>query len=199
MSEMSLDKLIATLKSEAIEAADLKAQEILDQAEAQAEKIVKEAEEKRAAILDDANQEAQAILSKGKGALKLAARDLSVSVQNEILKLLKAALEREVKTYFSPNLMEKAILKLVENVGSGVALKLPENMDVKLADKIQQSLQASSNLDSISTDARLLDGFSIAKTGRGWSYQVSPAEVAELLNAHLSPRWVEILKNEGET
>lgn len=198
MSENTLDKLIATLKSEAIEAADKEANQIVENAEQRAHKIVKDAEEKRAALLNNAEKEAQATLNKGEGALKQAARDLTVSVRNDLLKLLKAALEQEVETNLNPDLMEKAILKVVENVGSGVVLKLPEDMETKLAEKIRKRLQESDNLDSIITDKTLLKGFVVTKTDQGWSYQISPEEVAELLNAHLSPKWVDMLKNESD-
>ncbi len=78
-------------------------------------------------------------LKKGKLPCRQAARDLIVSVRNDLLKLFKAALEQEVENNFTPDLMEKAILKVVENVGSGVALKLPEHMEKKLAEKIQKA------------------------------------------------------------
>jgi hypothetical protein len=41
----------------------------------------------------------------------------------------------------------------------------------------------------------LLSGFSISKTDEGWSYEITTEEIADLLNQHLSPKWVELLKN----
>lgn len=198
MSERTLDKLIATLKSEAIEAADKEAHQIVGNAEQRAQKIMKEAEIKKDTMLSNAKIEAKATLDKGEAALKQAARDLTVSVRNDLLKLLKATLEREVKANFTPSLVEKAIVSVVENVGTGVALQLPKDMETKLAEKIQQRLQESHNLESITSDARLLHGFSVTKIDQGWSYHITPEEVAALLNTQLSPKWVEILKNESE-
>lgn len=198
MSENTLDKLIATLKSEAIEAAENEANEIVEKARQQAQNIINQAEIKSAELLDDARKEAEATLEKGQGALKQAARDLTVSVRNDLLKLFKAVLEKEVKNNFTPDLMEKAILKAVENVGSGAALKLPESMETKLTEKIQKRLQESENLHSITRDAGLPQGFIVAKTDQGWSYHISPEEVAELLNVNLSPKWVQLLKNDSE-
>ncbi|MFP3670486.1 hypothetical protein SB717_35965, partial [Priestia sp. SIMBA_032] len=90
-----------------------------------AQKILKQAEAKRAALLNNAEKEAKATLDKGEGALKQAARDLTVSVHNDLLKLLKATLEQEVATTFTPELTEKAVLKVIENVGTGASLQLP--------------------------------------------------------------------------
>ncbi len=198
MSEKTLEKLIATLKTEAVEAADKEAAEIVEKARSQAQKIVKEAEAKREELLQSAEKEAEAIRNKGEGALRQAARDLNVSVRNDLLQLLKAALERDVETNFTPDLMEKAIFKVIENVGSGAALHLPETMETKLADQIQQRLQNSDNLESIGSDATLPNGFSVTKTDQGWSYRITSEEVAEALHAHLSQKWVQILKNESE-
>ncbi len=196
MSEKSLDKLINTLKSEAIEAADKQAMEILDKAQEQAQKIIKEAEAKREELLNSAEKEAQDTRNKGEAALQQAARDVTVSVRHDLLKLLGAVLENEVEVAFTPDLMENAILKIVENVDSGVTLKLPEKLETQLAAQIQKRLQTSDDLTSISGDPSLHNGFAITKTDQGWSYHISPEEVAELLNAHLSPKWVQIFKNE---
>ncbi|UOY07176.1 hypothetical protein L0P88_01170 [Muricauda sp. SCSIO 64092] len=199
MSENTLEKLIATLKSEAIEAADNEAVNIVESAHAQAKKIIKEAEAKREELLGNAEKEAQATLIKGEGALKQAARDLTVSVRNDLLQLLKTVLEKEVEAQFTPKLMEQAITNTIANVGSGVTLTLSKNVETELAKTVQKQLQAMDNLDSIITDPSLLKGFSITKTDQGWSYQISPNAVAELLNAHLSPKWVNLLKNDLDT
>jgi len=196
MSEQTLDKLIATLKSEAIEAADKEANEIVKNARQQAKKITQEAEAKKSELLNQAKKEAQATRSKGEAALKQAARDLSISVQNDLLKLLKATLEREVAATFTPDLMEKAVLKVIENVGAGAALQLPDTMHVALAEKIQKRLQESNSLEAITKDASLLHGFTVTKTDDGWSYLISPEAVADLLSEHMSPKWINMLKNE---
>lgn len=199
MSEKTLDKLIVTLKTEAIEAADKEAKQIVEKAHKEAQRILKEAEEQKEELLVKADKEAQAIYGKGESALKQAARDLTISVRNDLLKLLKTALEREVESNFTPDLMERAILKVVGNIGSGVALKIPGNMKKELADKIQERLRTSGDLDTLTKDPNLPNGFVVTKTDQGWSYRISAEAVAELLNGHLSPKWINILKNEPNT
>lgn len=195
MSEQRLDRLIATLKSEAIEAAENEAIQILENAKAQAHKIIEEAEVKKEELLNNAQKEARTTLSKGDAALKQAARDLTVSVRNDLLKLLKAVLRQEVESSFTPELMEKVILKVIENVGSGIALQLSENMEMELAKNIQKRLQSSNAVNGITTDSNLLKGFVVTKTDQGWSYEITPEEMTELLNRYLSPRWAAMLKN----
>ncbi|MGA9269052.1 MAG: hypothetical protein WBV45_00415 [Lutimonas sp.] len=198
MGNQTLDTLIAKIKSEAIEAADLEAKKILKQARVQAQKITDEAEANRESILFTAQKEAQATLFKGEIALKQAARDLSVSVRNDLLNLLKNVLEQEVQSNFSPDLMGKAILTVMENIGSETELKLSANMESELSELIRKNLQDSNSLNSISIDSALPNGFAVTKTDEGWSYNISSKEVTDMLNGLLSPRWVDILKKETD-
>ncbi|MEM8848027.1 MAG: hypothetical protein AAGD17_13080 [Bacteroidota bacterium] len=198
MSEKSLDELIATLKSEAIEAADKEANQILENARNQAQGIIEETEAKKIELLKEAQKEAQATLNKGDAALKQAARDLKVSVQNDLLKLLKVMLQHEVESNFTPELMESAVLKVIENVGSGTTLQLTKSMETKLAENIRKRLQSNNNIKEITKDSNLLNGFVVTKTDEGWSYEITPEEITELLNKHLGPRWVAMFKNASE-
>jgi vacuolar-type H+-ATPase subunit H len=198
MSNKSLDSLIATIRTEAIEAADNKAMEILDRAHDQAQRIVNEARAKRNELLSDAETEVQLTLKKGESALNQAARDLKVKVRNDLLLLLKNVLEREVETSFTPDLMEKVILKVMGNLGSQTEVKLPASMETELSEKLLRRLQESCKSNSITIDSKLPNGFSIAETDQGWSYYISSKEVADLLNDHLSPKWVAILKEESD-
>jgi len=148
--------------------------------------------------IEDAHKEAQVSLNKGEAALKQAVRDVTVSVRNDLLKLLKIVLSHEVESSFSPELVEKAVLTVVENVGSGVALQIPANKQMALAENLQSRLQSSNDIDKITKDSNLLKGFVVTKTDQGWSYEITPEEVTELLNKHLSPRWADMLKNASE-
>jgi len=195
MSEKTLDKLIASLKTEAVEAAEKEAKKIVDAANAEAQKILSKAEVEKTELLQNAENEAAAILEKGKGLLKQAARDLNVTVQNDLLKLLKAVLSTEVEKTFTPDLVKSTVLKIIENVDGTVEIKLPEATEKELATYVQQQLQASNGLVSITKDKSILKGFTVTKTDQGWSYHITPEEVSEILNTHLSEKWVNILKN----
>lgn len=199
MSDKSLDQLISSLKSEAIEAAERESNKILEEARSQSRKILKAAEEQRDRMLTDAGNEAQATIRKGESALRQAARDLHIAVRNNLLKLLGAVLEKEIHAEFTPDLVKSAILKVMENIGGEVELKLPETFEQELADYIRRRLQQSEDLVSITRDDSILAGFSITKTNEGWSYDISPEEIAGLLEPYLIGKWVDILKNEEQT
>ncbi len=195
MSEKNLEGLIATLKREAVEEAQKQAGDIVSKAQGEARAILRDAEARKAETQRQAEAAAKATREKGESALRQAARDLSVSVRNDLLTLLKVALEREVEGAFSPQLIEKAVLGILENVGSGATLELPPDMGGQLADRIRQRLQASGEPVSIRKNTSLVNGFAISKTEEGWTYRITPEEVTELLYTYLSPKWIEILKN----
>ena len=197
MSEKTLDQLIASLKTEAIDTAEKESDRILEAANLRAQEIVKLAEEKRDTILSDAENEAKAILSKGESALRQAGRDFSISVRNELLKIFQVVLEKETRKKFTPDLIKTAIVKTIENIGSDVELKLPKELSSELAEYIHSRLKESKKHVSLIEDNTILNGFSITKKDDGWSYSISPEEVAEALGNHLTNNWIKILKNEA--
>lgn len=196
MSDHTLDHLIASLKAEAIDAAEKEAEKILEKANLHAQKILKAAEEKRDTIISDAEIEAQTILSKGKSALQQAGRDYSISVRNELLKIFQAVLEEETRKEFSPDLLKTAIIQVIENIGSEVELKFSKQFSNELVNYIHSRLKTSGKLISLIEDNSVLNGFSISKNSEGWSYTVSSEEVALALRNHLNNYWINILKKE---
>jgi hypothetical protein len=78
-----------------------------------------------------------------------------------------------------------------------VELRFSSEFSSELADYIHTRLKTSEKLISIIEDNALLNGFSITKKKQGWSYTISPEEVAEALGSHLTSNWIKILKNEA--
>jgi hypothetical protein len=197
MSDKNLGRLITSLKTEAIEAAEKESEKIREAAKLQAQQTLEKAVEKGDQIILEAEQEAQAILSKGESALRRAARDFNISVRNDLLKIFQVVLEKEIQKEFTPDLIKTAITKVIENIGSDVELKLPQEFRKELADYIHSRLKSSEKLLSIMEDNSVLTGFSITKKQQGWSYTVSPEEVAEALKNHLNNNWINILQKEA--
>ncbi|MEO1262454.1 MAG: hypothetical protein AAFZ15_26845 [Bacteroidota bacterium] len=197
MSEKNLDQLINSLKTEAIDNAEKEAEKILTDAKQQAQQIVQAAEKKKATVIVEAERESAAILEKGEAALRQAGRDYSISVRNELLDIFQSLLEAETRKAFTPDLMKNAIVKVIENIGGDVELTLsPENAK-ELADYIHDRLKSSGKIVSIVENNSVLHGFTIALKKEGWSYAVSPEEVATALQKYLNKNWINILKKEA--
>ena len=193
MSEQSLDLIIERLKREAIDKAEEKSASLLADAQAEADRIRVEAEEQKKAMLQQAEKEAREIVEKGKSALQVAARDLSLSVRNDLLGMLRATLHKEVEESFGPDLMKAVITRLIDQLGSEVTFSLPADQKEELARFIQKKFQASAASFLLLERGDSSKGISINKTDKGWSFDISPEQVAEALLPHLNPRWASIL------
>ena len=181
MSDKTLNQLIALLKTEAIDAAEQEKKRILEDAEQQAREIVQTAEAKRDDMISKAEREVQSTIKKGEAALRKAGRDYSISVRNELLNIFSAVLETEIKREFTPDLLKTAIIKVVENIGSDVELKLSKAFSEELADYIHKHLISGETLVSLVEDNSVLQGFTITNNQQGWSYTISTEEVTEAL------------------
>jgi V/A-type H+-transporting ATPase subunit E len=197
MSEKSLDQLIASLKSEGIEMAEKESRKILETAKLEAKQIVKSAEAEKENLLAEAKQQAEAILNKGEAALRQAGRDYSISVRNELLNVFQTVLTEETRKEFTPELLKTAIVKVIENINSDVELTLSPDNYQELAAYIQERFKSSKKLISIVEDNTVLNGFSVTQKDQGWSYSISPEEVAAALQNHLNKNWIDILKKES--
>ncbi len=195
MTDKSLDQLIASIKTEAIEQAEKESAIIMEQAKARAQEILTTAEAQKNSLLTDAEKEALAIIEDGKSTLKIAARDLSISVRNELLELFRNTFETKVRESFSSDLISSVITRVIENVGSEVELRLPDKFMKDLTEHIHQHVAADSSI-SIIQDNGLLDGLSIAKKDQGWSYDISPEQVIEALLPQLNAKWIQILTDQ---
>lgn len=193
MSDKNLDKLIQTIKREAIEAADKKVAEILENAEKEADAIINSAKIKKAALIEEGEKRAESTLNKGQKALQQAARDLSIMLHNDLKHLFKVVLQQEVDASFTPDLIKTAVLKTLEQLGTNAEVQLPESLKNDVASFIHKQLQQSKDVTKISANSSLVNGFTITKEDEGWSYHITPEEVTEILNSQLSNQWKEIL------
>lgn len=196
MSDNNLNKLIAQIKSEAIDSAEQEAKKILDLAKEKADKIAADAQKAKEQKLAEATKEADDIVNKGKTVLQQASRDLVIALRNELLGLCKASLEAKVSNEFKPEMLKETIMSVVNSIGSGVQFSLSPEMKKQLADSVIKDLQSRSDI-SVSEGPTSLKGLKITKTSEGWSYEISPESVTEALFPLLSANWVAILK-EGD-
>lgn len=195
MGDKNLERLIETIKREAIEAADRKVSEMLENAEREANDIIKSAKAKKASLIEEAEKRAESTLSKGQNALNQAVRDLSIMLHNDVNQLFKSVLQQEVDASFTPDLVKSAVLKILEQMGTKSEVQLPASLKNEVAAYIQKQLQHTKDLTKISTNTALVKGFIIANEEEGWSYQITPEEVTELIYSQLSNQWKMILNS----
>ncbi len=196
MSDSSLNELIEKVKSEAIDMAEKEAQQIIKNAQEEAQNHIKQAKDKKTQLLEEAQTQAEATIHKGEIALKQAARDVQLSVKNDLQKLFKSVLATEIKAAFTPELYASVITKLMDNLGSNVDIALPNDLQDEVIAAIQKKITEANQSATIVKKQQLFSGLSVTKTDEGWSYDITAEEVSELLNQHLSAKWVQLLNKE---
>ena len=193
MSEKTLDKLISSLKTEAIEAAEQEAAGIEEEARQEAAKILADCKAECDKMRAEAETQAQQTIEKGESALQQATRNVTVTLQNDLLKLLGNVLEKEVTNQFQPDAVKRAIGVVLENVGSGVELDLSEDLKKELQGYVRDKLQSSDTLTENNSEGKLLKSITISKKNEGWSYHIDPEAVSAMLKAQLRQNWLEII------
>lgn len=194
MSDQNLDQLIKSLKTEAIDAAEKEAAKILHEATLKAQASLDKAKKKKSQIIADAETEAEAIVRKGEAAIQQAGRDLTLSLQDDLLQLFRSALEIEITKEFTPELVKSVIISMIENVGSGVEIKLPIETIRELGDFISSQIKSTGDNILFGQDDSLVSGMKIKETGEGWYYHITPETIAEALQPCLTDYWISILK-----
>ena len=196
MSENSLDGLIAMVKSEAIDKAEQEAQEIIERAQEKAAKVIKKAELQRDEMLEKAKTTSNELVEKGEIALKQAARDVNLSLKDDIIQLLKSVLEVNIEKAFSKDVYVSVIEEFTKTLKGNLSIALPEKLENQLIDAVRQEVAQNHKTATIIKDQKLLSGLSVKQTDEGWSYDITAKEITELLARNLSQRWMTILNSD---
>lgn len=201
--DVQLQELIDKIKSEGVEQAEAKAEQILEEARSRSDEILAEAQKQADEITAKAESEAQRLVQSGKEALAHAGRDLVLGLQKKIENLLGAVIETEVSKELSGDVLERAIMGVFESLGSAseqdTTLSLTESDFDALHQRLQSAL--SEKLRSgitISPSKTLSSGFKINVDSGAAYYQFSAAEIADVIAGFINPRLAEILKEAVE-
>jgi V/A-type H+-transporting ATPase subunit E len=200
MSE-KLKELLNKINEEGIQQAEEKARTIETKAKAEAKKIIENAKKEAQAMIEKAGEDAKKTKASTEAALKQAARDIVLSLKDEIRKILDKIIASEVRKSMPAEdlkaAIENIILKYIEKNGETsdvrVLLKKDDLEKIKnffisnLQDKIKTGLdfKPSSNIEA---------GFSIS-FDKGKSYfDFTDEGVKETLAIFLNQEISDLLK-----
>ena len=197
--EMKLDNLIQKIKQEGVEEAKKQSEDIVNQAQTQAKKIIENSEDKRKTLIQEGRREASNLMTSGEEALRQAARDVLLSLRQEIIKLFDRVTKDKVSEELSPDSLEKIIVKVIEN------FKREEGLDIEvLLSKEDKKVLEAVLLKALSGDlkkgvtfkaaAGMEKGFRVGEKDKNFYYDFSDEAIAEAFGKYLNPRIAEILK-----
>lgn len=197
-----VQELINKIKTEAIDAAQKKAEEIEAQAKTKAHEIIAKAQEETNKLKADA--EAQIAKSKeaAEKALKQAARDTLLDLRSEIEKILKKIVFQSVGEALTPEelarllgiLVEKSLEKSSGNSGIQAVLSPSDLEKVKkgFLAKLQGRLKEGIRLEP---SADISKGFLISFDGGKSAFDFTDVSLAEYIASYLNPEVAALIKD----
>jgi len=198
--DIQLQELIDKIKKDGVESASAQAEKIIQEAQTEARKIVEAAKKEAETIVAAGKRDAERSEKAGIAAIEQAARNLIISFQAEIQKLLDTIVKREVTTAFDDEALKAAIPQIVtewaKKESDNLAVLLPgdalQRLEGYFAKKLASELSKGVELKS---DRNLQAGFRIASKDGSAYYDFSAEAVAELMSAYVNPRLSELLKS----
>jgi len=203
--------LIDRLKSEGVAAGQSEADEILTKAKARAEELVADAERKAATLLAAARAEAAQEKAATEDGLKVAARDLVLTLRNELGDRIQQEATRLVAAALADEaFLQRLILAMAGNAKENASISDKEPMEIVLPEKVVTFEELKQSPEAVEpgtlthfvlalagdvlrdgvtfSTAPGFDGIKIKLTGRDVSIDLTEEAIAVLLKRHLQPR-----------
>ncbi|MDD3296291.1 MAG: hypothetical protein PHU64_02915 [Candidatus Omnitrophica bacterium] len=200
--DAKLDSLIDKIKKEGIDEAKKASDDILRQAGQQADQIKIQAKAEADAILAKAKTDSEKLKANAQDALRQAARDLMLSVKNELKALFDGVFKTKISGELKPEFMAKLITKTTENWQQDkkpAAEVIVSEADKKELEKILSS-QLKENLKKgieIKVNKYIDKGFRIGIKGKDVYYDFTEASILEALGEFINPAIAEILNSKN--
>jgi V/A-type H+-transporting ATPase subunit E len=209
--------LIDRLRQEGVEAGKHEADALLADARLKADRLVEEAEAKAAEIREAARREAQAERAATQDALKIAARDVVLSLRNEIAARIDKETSRLLReTFADETFLQRLILALAGKVRADAGLDDAGDLEFILPEQVItfEELKAAPETASEGTLTHLVvslaanvlregvtfsagqgfEGIRIRLHDRDLVVDVTEAAIAPLLVKHLQPRFRAVME-----
>lgn len=195
--EMELNNLIEKIKKDGVKEAEKQAQEIIAQAQAQAKNILNKAQKDSKDLLDSEKEEIRNFQSASHKALQQAARDVLLSLRSRAVELADRILKQEISDKFTPETLQKIIIKVIENFkdNSAELEVLVSQEDCKTLERVIFSGLAKEikNRVSLKGVKSIEKGFRIGKKGENSYFDFSDEALVQAFKRFLNPKLVEIL------
>lgn len=197
--EVKLESLIEKIKKDGVEEAKRMAQEIIDEAKQKAAGIIEEANSRIEKKEKEAKVKIDSYKQNAESALKQAARDLTLALKEEIIKLFDQALKEKIAEGMEADFIKKLILKIADNLPVQKDKKLEVLVNAKDAQKLKSFLVAAlkdkERSIEVKTSKTIEHGFRIGVKGESAYYDFSEEAITEALGEFLNPAISQMLNS----
>jgi V/A-type H+/Na+-transporting ATPase subunit E len=197
----NLDGLIRKIQEEGIGRAKLESEALVQSARQEAESIVNAAEAKAKAILSEAHAQSEKELTRGRQALKRAARDavlgLRMTLTAVLDRLMAEACREELEGEKLGKFLEAvAVAWIQHHRNGGIELWLGEEDSRRLIETMLPRLQEALKTGiEIKIHPSVKAGFRLARRGDTLHYDFSDEALAEVLAASLHARFAALFED----
>ncbi|SHK71851.1 MULTISPECIES: ATPase [unclassified Fibrobacter] len=194
-----LQALMERIQKDAVEKAELAANEIISKAKDKAAEIVRAAEDEAKVKLENADKEAQAFTERSERTLEQSARDLLLSVGKNLEKMILDLLNLQVEKSLDESTVKNMLLTVAKSYTSDIEIDFSE-ADAKalssfVMGEFAKQLKAGVKVES---DKGVKFGFRVKLDGGKVSHEFTEAAMAESLSALLRPQLSKIVNKAAQ-
>jgi V/A-type H+-transporting ATPase subunit E len=196
-----LQGLLEKIQKDGVEKAQAEASAITDAARTKASEIIVEAEKQAVDLIEAAKQDAAQFETRARNSLLQAARDLVITVGQNVTALLERLLADRVRSEFSGAALSEAITHAVKayietgTQAGDLAVLLSETekaaVEGGLNEALKEALDQGLELTSVSS---VVAGFKVSLEGGKLVHDFSDTAVADALAGLLRPALAEIVR-----
>jgi V/A-type H+-transporting ATPase subunit E len=196
--DIQLKELLEKIKNEGVASAQEQASALLAQAEKNAAGILAQASAKADSLIADAKQKASVLEASSRESLKQAARDLLLSVDQDLSKKFNALLSKATAMALDADTVKKAVEKIISSWAPGSVADLSVTVDPAILEKIRDGL-TQSLADEIKKGLQIQagaggSGFKVMQKDGSAYFEFSAGSLTEVLSTFLNPKLADILK-----
>ena len=191
--------LITKIQQEGIKIAEEKAKDIENEARRRAKEIVLEAEKQAQGLLVQAKDEVAKAEKGAKASLEQAARDLLLTLREEINAMLGRLILAQVRQALKPEELSKIITALIKEISSKDEGEIIVSLKEKDLEKLGKGLLSTLGNEAkkeitLKSSGEISGGFTISYDSGKSHYDFTDKAIAEYLSLNLKPKLAEALK-----
>lgn len=188
-----LEMLLGKIRKEGIDQAEAEGAALIQRAREQADEIIRKAQDDAQKTLAQAKSEAEMLTSGGEATLKQAARDVLLSLEQNITDLILRTLAKEVDAaLIDPTAIAALVATVVKaelKDGEAAKIVVPETILETVCAKLAKQPELT-----IITDHRMGTGFKVYRNAGRIEHDFSGVAVTDALGKLLRPQLAALLK-----
>lgn len=181
--ELSVKDLLDRINEEGVNSALEEKNKIIEEAKKEASEIIEKAKAEASSIVEEANKSRDLLIEQGESSLQQTARNIRLSIKNELNEMFALALNDKIKSNLNSNDWVSIIKEVIKSVDDKDKVL---ELSSKLYNSISKDVFASLSVKNVKEHVRLKSGFKLVINNGKAYYDFSDDELVELLKPYLS-------------